>query len=79
LLEAFLNPNSNPVTDRLTPREREIVQLIAEGRTTKEIAAKLGVSAKTVEAHRSNLMNKLNLHSASELVRYAVRNNIIQA
>jgi DNA-binding NarL/FixJ family response regulator len=79
LLEAFLNPEAGLATDRLTPREREIVQLIAEGRTSKEIAARLGVSVKTVEAHRSNLMNKLNLHSASELVRYAVRNRIIEA
>ena len=83
LLESFLNPASPPRESKtvrdLTPREREIVQLIAEGRTSKEVAARLGISAKTVEAHRANIMNKLNLRSASQLVLYAVRNKIVQA
>jgi DNA-binding NarL/FixJ family response regulator len=83
MLDAFLEPDrvraEKGPADRLTPREREIVQLIAEGRTSKEIADRLGVSVKTVEAHRANLMNKLNLHSASQLVMYAVRNRIVQA
>ena len=65
--------------DRLTPREREVVQLIAEGRTSKDIALELGLSVKTADAHRANVMRKLDLHSVSELVRYAVRNNIVQA
>lgn len=65
--------------DRLTPREREIVQLVAEGRSSKEIAEALGIALKTVEAHRANLMHKLGLRSASELTRYAIRNRIIQA
>jgi DNA-binding NarL/FixJ family response regulator len=62
----------------LTRREHEIIQLLAEGNSTKEIASQLDLSVKTVETHRSNLMRKLNLHSISELVLYAVRNNIVQ-
>ena len=63
--------------DRLTPREREVVQLLAEGKSTKEVAVALGLSAKTAETHRSNIMRKLQLHSVSDLVLYAVRNNIV--
>ncbi|HEV2492203.1 MAG TPA: response regulator transcription factor [Terriglobia bacterium] len=63
---------------RLSTREREIIQLLAEGRTNKEMASRLNISIKTVETHRSNIMHKLNLHSMSELTRYAVRNNIIE-
>ncbi|HET8921724.1 MAG TPA: response regulator transcription factor [Candidatus Acidoferrum sp.] len=62
---------------RLTPREREILQLLAEGKSNKEIAGFLGISVKTAETHRANIMLKLNFHSITELVRYAVRNNII--
>ena len=65
--------------NRLTPREREIVQLVAEGKSNKEVASCLNISIKTVEVHRSNLMHKLNLTSVSELVRYAIRNNIVEA
>jgi len=64
---------------RLTPREREIIQLVAEGKSNKEISASLNISVKTVEAHRANLMHKLNLSSVSELVRYAIRNKIAAA
>jgi DNA-binding NarL/FixJ family response regulator len=64
---------------RLTSREREIVQLLAEGKSTKEVAAMLNLSVKTAETHRSNVMRKLGIHSVSELVLYAIRNNIIQA
>ncbi len=83
LLESFLNPESAQKgtasqSGRLTPREREILQLIAEGGTSKEAAARLAVSVKTIEAHRANMMNKLDLHSASQLVLYAVRNRIVQ-
>jgi DNA-binding NarL/FixJ family response regulator len=70
-----------PVTelhDRLTRREREVVQLLAEGKTTKEVASVLGMSVKTAETHRANIMRKLEFHSVSQLVVYAVRNNIIQ-
>jgi len=63
--------------DRLTPREREVVQLLAEGKSTKEVAVALGLSVKTAETHRSNIMRKLQLHSVSDLVMYAVRNNIV--
>jgi DNA-binding CsgD family transcriptional regulator len=62
----------------LTPREREIVQLIAEGQLNKEIAAILNLSIKTVETHRAAAMHKLDLKSTADLVRYAVRNNIIE-
>jgi len=63
---------------RLTPREREIVQLLAEGKSNKEVSSALGISVKTVETHRTNIMRKLDLHSVSDLTRFAVRNRIIQ-
>lgn len=63
----------------LTHRECEITQLLAEGKSTKEVAALLGLSVKTAETHRSNIMRKLDLHSVAELVLYAVRNNFVQA
>ena len=62
----------------LTARERQIVQLLAEGKSNKEAADVLGISVKTVETHRSHIMTKLNLHSMSDLVRYAVRNQFIE-
>jgi DNA-binding NarL/FixJ family response regulator len=62
----------------LTSREREVVQLLAEGKSTKEVACHLNLSVKTAETHRSNIMRKLGLHSVSELVLYAVRNSIVQ-
>ena len=65
--------------DRLTSREREIVQLLAEGKSSKEVAVSLGISVKTAETHRANIMRKLELHSVSEVVRYAVKNQIIEA
>jgi DNA-binding NarL/FixJ family response regulator len=64
--------------DRLTSREREIVQLLSEGKSSKEVASVLGISVKTAETHRANVMRKLEIHSVSELVRYAVRNQIIE-
>ncbi len=64
--------------DPLTRREREVVQLLAEGKSTKEVAVMLGLSVKTAETHRANVMRKLNLHCVSQLVLYAVRNNIVQ-
>jgi DNA-binding NarL/FixJ family response regulator len=66
-----------PARSRLTPREREVVQLLAEGKSSKEVAVVLGLSVKTAETHRSNIMRKLKLHSVSDLVLYAVRNNIV--
>jgi DNA-binding NarL/FixJ family response regulator len=65
--------------NRLTPREREIVQLLAEGRSSKEVAESLSISVKTADTHRANIMRKLDLHSVTELVRYAVRNQIVKA
>jgi DNA-binding NarL/FixJ family response regulator len=64
--------------EKLTAREREVVQLIVEGHSTKQVAVTLGVSLKTAETHRSNIMRKLRVHSASELVLLALRNNIVQ-
>jgi DNA-binding NarL/FixJ family response regulator len=65
--------------DRPTAREREIIQLLSEGKTTKEAAAALGISVKTAETHRANVMRKLQVHSVTGLVLYAVRNRIIEA
>ena len=75
-----LSPNSDSPLDRrrLTPREREILQLLAEGKSNKEIGNILGISVKTAETHRANIMLKLDFHSITELVRYAVRNKIIE-
>jgi DNA-binding NarL/FixJ family response regulator len=64
--------------NRLTPREREIVQQLAEGKSSKEVAAALSISVKTADTHRANIMRKLDLHSVTELVRYAVRNQIVR-
>jgi DNA-binding NarL/FixJ family response regulator len=64
--------------NRLTPRELEIVQLLAEGKSSKEVAASLSISIKTADTHRANIMRKLDLHSVTELVRYAVRNQIVK-
>lgn len=83
VLEGYLrrdnggSPTAAPTRNRLTPREREIVQLLAEGKSSKEVAVALGLSVKTAETHRSNIMRKLELHSVSDLVLYAVRNNIV--
>jgi len=64
---------------RLTPRQREILQLIAEGYSTKEIAAKLDLSAKTIETHRAQLMSRLDIHDVAGLVRYAIRAGVASA
>ena len=84
MLNGFRKRNAAPDTvqefrNRLTPREREIVQLLAEGKSSKEVAVALGISVKTAETHRANIMRKLEIHSVSELVRYAVKNQIIEA
>lgn len=73
------NSADAPSRSRLTPREREILQLLAEGKSNKEIADLLGISVKTAETHRANIMLKQDFHSITELVRYAVRNKIIQS
>jgi DNA-binding NarL/FixJ family response regulator len=69
---------TTPKVRQLSPREREVVQLLGEGKTTKEVAMALNVTVKTAETHRSNIMLKLNLHSIAQLVLYAVRNEIVQ-
>ena len=84
MLARFNHSGSRPdvgemIRDRLTAREREIVQLLSEGRSSKDVASVLGISIKTAETHRANIMRKLEIHSLSELVRYAVRNQIIEA
>jgi DNA-binding NarL/FixJ family response regulator len=83
VLSGYLNrsqrsPKNDLNLPGLTSREREVVQLLAEGKSTKEVACHLNLSVKTAETHRSNIMRKLGLHSVSELVLYAVRNGIVQ-
>ena len=68
-----------PGGDGLSVRERQVLQLIAEGSSTKDIAVELGISAKTVESHRSKLMRKLDIHDTAGLVRYAIRRGVTQA
>jgi DNA-binding NarL/FixJ family response regulator len=70
--------NQEDFDDVLTGREREVIQLLAEGKTSKEVAVTLNLSVKTAETHRTNLMRKLGLHSVADLTRYAVRNGIVQ-
>ena len=80
VLEGYLDQgDSRPHRGQslLTNREREIVRLVAEGKSTREISSLLGVSSKTAETHRSNIMRKLKLHSVSELILYAIRNGIL--
>ena len=77
LLKSFLTKPS-PLRSPLTNRERSVLQLIAEGHKSKEIAALLGISLKTVETHRASVMQKLDVHSQARLVRYAVRNKIVE-
>lgn len=74
-----LSEGKSSTGDVLTPRQREILQLIAEGKSTKEIAALLNVSVKTVETHRTQLMNRLDIHDIAGLVRYAVRTGLVTA
>jgi DNA-binding NarL/FixJ family response regulator len=78
LLDSFLT-KPNREASSLTNRERSVVQLIAEGHTNKQIAHILDISLKTVETHRASVMRKLNLSSSAALVRYAIRNNIVEA
>ena len=78
LLEAFLSGNE-PAFEPLTPRERQVLQLVAEGKTTKEIAVVMGLSVKTAESYRGRLMQKLNIHETAGLVRYAIRHGLVQA
>jgi DNA-binding NarL/FixJ family response regulator len=68
----------NRTASPLSSREREVVQLVAEGKINKQVAHMLDISVKTVETHRASVMNKLKLHSTAELVRYAVRNDMVR-
>lgn len=80
ILENFLHPGAGKLTtpvERLTSRQREIVQLLAEGKSSKEIAVHLELSVKTVETHRANIMRRLSCHSVGDLVVYAIRNDIV--
>jgi two-component system response regulator NreC len=76
VLDDYRKHVSNPI-DLLTSREREVLQMLAEGKTNKEIAGVLNLSVYTVDAHRGRIMEKLNLHSINELTRFAVRNGLI--
>jgi DNA-binding NarL/FixJ family response regulator len=83
-LNRFMNYSTQKHTDKVPPspltfRQREITQLLAEGCSTREVAALLGLSLKTAETHRANIMHRLNCHSVVQLVRYALRNQIIEA
>ncbi len=81
VLEGYLRsaPEAPAAMPTLSAREREIVQLLAEGRSNKEVAQRLGISVKTAETHRSNIMRKMAFDSLADLIRYAVRNKIIDA
>jgi len=79
LLEQFIDQKPHSSAGSLTHREREVVQQVAEGHINKEIAARLSISVKTVETHRASAMRKLKLRTTADLVRYAVRNQLIQA
>jgi two-component system response regulator NreC len=76
LLTDYREQSANPL-DTLSTREREVLQLIAEGKTNKEVATKLNLSVYTVDSHRGKIMEKLNLHSAGELVRFAMKNGLV--
>ncbi len=81
VVDGYLNPErkeEQPLRNRLTPRERQVVQLLAEGKTSKEVAVALNLSVKTAETHRTNIMRKLDLHSVADLTLYALRNGIAQ-
>jgi two-component system response regulator NreC len=77
VVEAYLAKTERPI-DPLTAQERRVLQLIAEGKRTKEIAQILGISVKTAESHRSRLMEKLDIHETAGLVRYAIRRGVIE-
>jgi len=77
VVEAYLQQSAGE-SESLTRRELQVLQLVAEGKTTKEIATSLGVSVKTADSHRSNIMHKLNMHSVADLVRYAIRRGLVQ-
>jgi two-component system, NarL family, response regulator NreC len=77
VMEAYRSRSERP-SDPLSGRERQVLQLIAEGKSTRDIASLLGISVKTAESHRSRLMQKLDIHETASLVRYAVRRGLVQ-
>lgn len=78
LRDLMLNPAAKGTLESLTPREREILQLVAEGCTTKEVAARLDISVKTADTHRTNIMNKLDIHDVASLTRFAIQNGLVE-
>src|SRR5207247_1110881 len=78
MLQPVFGKNHGRRPDGLTDRERQVVSLVAEGNSTKEVAARLGISVKTADCHRTRIMNKLNVHETANLVRYAVREGLVQ-
>jgi DNA-binding NarL/FixJ family response regulator len=77
VVDAYRHKSDLP-PEPLSPREREVLQLVAEGKTTKEIASVLGISVKTAESHRMRIMSKLDIHETASLVRYAIRRGMVQ-
>ncbi len=77
LIDAY-RTNLKPAAEPLTAREREVLQLVAEGKTTKEVASVLGISVKTADSHRTHLMRKLDIHDTAGLVRYAIRIGLVR-
>lgn len=77
VVQAYQNKTEIPL-DHLSPRERQTLQLVAEGKTTKEVATALGISVKTAETYRNRIMEKLDLHITADLVRYAIRRGLVQ-
>ena len=77
VVDAYLNKVDVP-SDTLSPRELQVLQLVAEGKTTKEVAALLNISVKTAESHRTRIMEKLDIHETASLVRYAIRRGLVQ-
>jgi two-component system, NarL family, response regulator NreC len=78
VVQAYLNASEVPI-DPLSDRERQVLQLVAEGKTSKEIASTLGISVKTAESHRNHIMEKLDIHEVAGLVRYAIRRGLIES
>ena len=78
IVQSYLG-RSETSSGQLTARERQVLQLVAEGKTTKEVAQALGISVKTADSHRTRLMTKLGIHDTAGLVRYAIRSGLIQA
>ena len=78
VVDAYLSKTYDS-TDSLSGRERQVLQLVGEGKSTKDVAVQLGMSVKTAESHRARLMKKLDIHETASLVRYAIRRGLIQA